>query len=140
MNLKNSMNVKKIVLLQCRIPGLILLEALKSIVSLPHNKQWAIEVGKGNKVTYACQCEKSGKKHVVNGVNIKVVDAVVPEQFYGKLELELTVTGLINTTLAARTFLADFDKIGNEIVAALKDHHGKPFRVHDHGELHLAVN
>lgn len=134
------MNIKKIVLLGCRVPALILLEALKNIATLSHEKQWVVEVDKDNVVSYLCQCEKPGKKHFVTGVSIKVVDAVVPGQLYGKLELELTVTGLINTTLAARTYLADFDKISNEIVEALKEHRGKNFRVHDCGELHLAVN
>jgi hypothetical protein len=122
------MKNQKLIYFRTRVPGKKLIDTLRQVISMPHNKQWMVDVDeKTNQVSILCYRCSGSKVKVVPKVQMKIVGPVVPDHAYTSVTFELDVEGLRNI-FAEGKFLDDFESIKREVSEVLKRYQVRPFR------------
>ncbi len=118
-----------------RQPGDLILEALrKAVESDCCQRRWVVTVDEAHMVSVVVAREKRGKSVIAQGVNLRVLKPINPDDLFGVIVVELSVTGLMKL-VAARQILADFEVIERAFKQFFVDR-PKVYRKFDHQDVH----
>ncbi len=117
------------VLVPKRRPGHVVVRVLEEALRAKGlQRRWAMDIDEEtNKVLVHCFHQKGHKTEIIPGVQIKLLEPVLPDAMFNHLTFELIVEGIVNILLAKKIG-EDFRRIKEEFKKEFEQCTG-PYRV-----------